>query len=302
MAEILVERKAQLSFREKLRIMGTFIAREAKMWTRFRVSFFMDIAAMIAQASIFLFIGITFIKDSPEMVQYGGDYVTYLILGLIFLRFMDSSLTSPYQALSDSYWWCRLEAILLSPCSINLMITSGIVWGYIKTLLDMMIYLLLGSLFGMHLGMPTSLCLVLLVFILGIVSVLGFGLISASMFMLINAKGWNDPIKWIVSTLQGLVCGIYYPITILPDWLQKIGLCLPQTYAIDAVRRLFLGISPSTITLSPQEWFSFTPLGALGADILILCLFLLFLLPMGFLSFKLGLKKAKSDGCLSRWT
>jgi len=300
MAEVLVEKKAQLSFGEKLKIMETLIAREAKIWTRFRISFFMDIAAMIAQASIFLFIGMTFIKDSPEMLKYGGDYVTYLILGLIFLRFMDSSLTSPYQALSDSYWWCRLETILLSPCSINLMITSGTIWGYIKTLLDMIIYLLLGLLFGMHLGMPTSLYLVLFVFILGVVSVLGFGLISASMFMLINAKGWNDPVKWIVSTLQGLVCGIYYPITILPNWLQKIGLCLPQTYAIDAVRRLFLRISPSTITLSPQEWFSFTT--PLGADILILCLFLLFLLPLGFFSFKLGLRKAKSDGCLSRWT
>lgn len=300
MAEVLVEKKAQLGFGEKLKIMETLIAREAKIWTRFRISFFMDIAAMIAQASIFLFIGMTFIKDSPEMLKYGGDYVTYLILGLIFLRFMDSSLTSPYQALSDSYWWCRLETILLSPCSINLMITSGTIWGYIKTLLDMIIYLLLGLLFGMHLGMPTSLYLVLLVFILGVVSVLGFGLISASMFMLINAKGWNDPVKWIVSTLQGLVCGIYYPITILPNWLQKIGLCLPQTYAIDAVRRLFLRISPSTITLSPQEWFSFTT--PLGADILILCLFLLFLLPLGFFSFKLGLRKAKSDGCLSRWT
>lgn len=147
--------------------------------------------------------------------------------------------------------------------------------------------------------MPTNLWLALLVFFLGVISVLGFGLISASMFMLINAKGWNDPVKWVIGTLQGLVCAVYFPITILPNWLQKLALCLPQTYAIDALRRLFLATSPRGVTLATQGWFSLAPL---SADVLILCFLLLLLLPLGLLFFKLGLRKAKNDGCLSRWT
>lgn len=143
MAKI-AEKKAHLNYGEKLKIMATFVRREVKMWARFRVSFFMDLVGILAQASIFLFIGTAFMKDSAAMAQYGGDYVTYLILGLAFIKFMDNSLVSPYGSLSESYWMSRLETILLSPSSVSLMIASKTVWGYVKTLLDIVIYFLLG--------------------------------------------------------------------------------------------------------------------------------------------------------------
>jgi Uma2 family endonuclease len=71
--------------------------------------------------------------------------------------------------------------------------------------------------------------LVVLALALAALAVLGFGFLSAATFTLLNAKGWNGPISWIVGILQGLVTGVYFPITLLagrlhaPAWLRPPG-------------------------------------------------------------------------------
>jgi ABC-2 type transport system permease protein len=137
------------------------------------------------------------------------------------------------------------------------------------------------------------------VLVLSILSVLGFGYMSAAMFMLANAKGGNEPINWFISTLQGLVSGVYFPISVMPNWLQWISLCLPQTYGIDAARRLLLVGKSGDVTIPTQALLPFSPL---VTDIMMLILFIVILLPLGLWVFKLGLNKAKVDGGLSRWS
>ena len=187
----------------------------------------------------------------------------------------------------------------MSPPSVGLVVMSDVFWGYIRTCFDVTCYLLLGWAFGMQIGGNVNYGMAVVVLLLSILSVLGFGLMSGAMFMLINAKGWNDPIKWTISTLQGLVCGVYFPISVLPGWLQKVSLCLPQTYAIDAARRVMLTQAAIRETVPIH---SLLPTSPLIADVLVLVIFTVILIPLGWLIFKLGLVKARRDGGLSRWT
>jgi len=114
------------------------------------------------------------------------------------------------------------------------------------------------------------------------------------MFMLINAKGNNDPIAWSVGLLQGLVAGAYFPVSELPGPLYGIALFLPQTYAIDAVRRL-LNVS------TDAPLVTFGSLSAVQTDLLILAVSAIALLTCGIATFSLGVAKAQRDGGLSRW-
>ena len=112
----------------------------------------------------------------------------------------------------------------------------------------------------------------------------------------INAKGWNDPISWIVGILQGLVTGVYFPITLLPGWLHALAMLLPQTYALDAARRLLL---PAT---QAQALLRLGGLPALQSDLIALACAALILPALGAALFAAGLAKARNDGGLSRWT
>jgi len=49
---------------------------------------------------------------------------------------------------------------------------------------------------------------------------------------------------WSMVSLMLLVCGIYYPVSILPAWVQVISRCVPLTYLLEYFRE-FYGFKPA---------------------------------------------------------
>ncbi|MBI3974707.1 MAG: hypothetical protein HY332_25810 [Chloroflexi bacterium] len=125
---------------------------------------------------------------------------------------------------------------------------------------------------------------------------------SASTFVLINAKGWSDPIGWAVGLLATLVTGVYFPITLLPGPLFAAAQLLPHTYGIDAARRLLLP-AETGLTLPVLPLHAALPLlSPVQVDLLALTLGAVVLPLLGAALFAAGVAKARTDGGLSRWT
>jgi ABC-2 type transport system permease protein len=80
--------------------------------------------------------------------------------------------------------------------------------------------------------------------------------------------------------------GIYYPVTILPGWLQFFSYLLPVTYALRGMRLALLQ-GAST--------------GAILPDILVLALFSVLLMPASLSAFRFAVRRAKVDGSLSQY-
>ena len=155
--------------------------------------------------------------------------------------------------------------------------------------INIIFYFIVGIfVFGASLVLSSTAWILLPIFILLVISLSGIGLMSASMFMLANAKGNIEPIGWAVTTLTGLVAGVYFPPEFLPASIQVLSKILPQTYAIEAIRGILLhgeSITSPTIQLS----------------LLYLVIFSIILLPIGMWMFNRGIKKAEREGTLARW-
>ena len=96
----------------------------------------------------------------------------------------------------------------------------------------------------------------------------------------------GDPIYWIFGTASAIIGGIYFPISVLPSFLQKCAALLPITHALEAMRLLLLrGYG----------------LEAVWPQIKILILFTLILTPLSMLSFKYAVKVAKKEGSLTQY-
>ena len=78
---------------------------------------------------------------------------------------------------------------------------------------------------------------------------------------------------------------MFYPITILPGWLQLVSYLVPLTYSLGGMRR--------AIQLGEQ-------VSALVTDVLPLMLFAAILLPLGFMAFRYAVKRAKIEGSLTQ--
>lgn len=276
-----------------VRIFPALMGRNARMWIHFRVSMAMDLLNMAAQASVFFFIGQALGAGDR---QWTDNYAAFLAIGLVFNTFLEASLNGPFQSLSGNYWSARLETVLLSPCPVWSLLIADSTWFYVRAVINALILGAVGWAFGAQLDAGFyDVLIATTALILAAVAVLGFGLMSAAMFMLINAKGWNDPISWLVGILQGLVTGAFFPIAELPTVLQVMARGLPQTYAIDIARRLLLD-DHSAAPLVPIG-----PLSAVQSDFVLLGGFVVVLPLAGAMLFRAGLRKARFDGGLSRW-
>lgn len=146
--------------------------------------------------------------------------------------------------------------------------------------LNALVYLLFGILFfGFSIGRANILS-ASLVFFLTLFIFSSLGIISASFIMVLKR---GDPISWLFGSFSSFVGGTYFPVKILPFWLQKLSYLVPLFYSLRAMRLAVLqgcGVGE----LLPE-------IGALFG-------FALLLLPLSLFSFKKALVRAKIDGSL----
>ena len=122
-----------------------------------------------------------------------------------------------------------------------------------------------------------------MILLLTITSFSGLGILSAS-FVITFKRG--TPLDWVISNVEGLISGVYFPITVLPGWLQFMAKFFPITYAIRAVE------------LAVYRGYS---LLQLRKEIAFLFLFSLLLLPLSLAVFKYALRRARMDGSLTQY-
>ncbi|HEX8284794.1 MAG TPA: ABC transporter permease [Pyrinomonadaceae bacterium] len=90
-----------------------------------------------------------------------------------------------------------------------------------------------------------------------------------------------------------LVSGVYYPVEVLPRWLQPLSVVSPATYALSACRKL-VGIGDGA------EMVAGAPLSSCAYELTVLTLMGLVSIPLGLYVFALVERWAKRTGKLKR--
>jgi ABC-2 type transport system permease protein len=119
--------------------------------------------------------------------------------------------------------------------------------------------------------------------LLGSVSLIGLGTVSAILPLLFTERGAQ--MAYIIRAIMLLVSGVYYPVTVLPGWMQWIAKVTPTTYMLDGLRKS-IGKNHSIGQLWPDIW----PLVICGVV----------LVPLGQYIFHLAERYAKRTGRLKR--
>ena len=256
-----------------------FIKRDFLVEISYRFSFLLNLFSILFWVVTFFFISKLFGESAaPYLKNYGGEYFPFVLIGLAFSTYLGVGLQSFSGSIRREQMMGTLEAMLLTPTKISVLVVSLSLWSFIRTSLNVLVYLLLGVfLFKVSLNL-THLLPAFIILILTIISFSSLGIIAAG-FIIVFKRG--NPITWLFTTLSILLGGVYYPISILPPPLQRLSHLLPITYSLRGIRNSLLG-DPS--------W------GALLPNIMALAIFSVILLPLGILVFNYAIKKAKKDG------
>ncbi len=261
-----------------------FLKKDFLMEVSYRFSFVLQFASIFFSVVMFYFVA-KLLGEAPSVQnalrQYGGSYFSFVLIGIAFSNFLSVGLGSFSTSIRGEQMMGTLEAMLVTPTGLSNIILSSSQWNFMFTSLRVGVYLLFGALlFGLDLSSANVLP-ALVALALTVIAFSSLGIISAS-FIMIFKRG--DPIAWVLSTSSTLLGGVYYPISILPGWLQGISYLFPITYSLDAIR------------LSLLQGAGFL---AVGHDLIALIVFSIVTLPVSLLVFRYAVRRAKKDGSLS---
>ena len=211
------------------------------------------------------------------------EFMTFLLVGALLWNYMSVLFDVLSETVSWERWEGTIEYTFMSPSSrVTHLLGMGfyaVVYGILQTALTLGVCYLFFDLDLSRANYGGA----LLVLTVASVSLVGFGIVAAVLPLLSPEKG--QQVSYIVSSVLLLVSGVYYKISVLPEWMQAVAVFSPVTYALEGTRDALLegaGLA--------ELWGSIRVLLVMGVVFV----------PLGIFIFHLGERYAKRTGKLKR--
>ncbi len=219
-------------------------------------------------------------EDAGLNVQY---LTMYLVVGTLVWRFLSAIFILTSEVVAWERWEGTIEYTLMAPVQrwVHLIGQTlySLTYGLISTLI---IGIVMALFFELDLS-NSNLLGASAVLLAGSFSLVGLGIIASILPLLYPERG--EQMTNVVEASFLLISGVYYPISVLPEWMQAIAVVSPVTYVLDGTRAAILDGAPLS-----ELWRFILPLLALGCVTL----------PLGLFAFRLAENYAKRTGKLKR--
>ena len=261
-----------------------FLRKDFLVEKSYKLSFVLGAVSTFTGMAVFYFIDKLFGRSlNPYLNEYGSGYFAYVFTATAFFGYIGTGAGSYAARLRCEQLQGTLDASLSAPVSPTLFLTALTAWNFLFATFELVLYVLAGAfVFKLDLS-GANVPALATVFILSAVSFAALGILS-SCFVLLFKRG--NPAAWVLNNFEGMLGGVYFPVAVLPGWLQWLSHALPITYAIRALE------------LSLHKGAS---ISELRGELLILLAFSLVLAPLSVAAFSAALRKARKDGTLGQY-
>jgi ABC-2 type transport system permease protein len=230
----------------------------------------------------FIGLGLEHLSGAEANVD-GRFLVLYLVIGTLVWRYLSTVFYWITELISIERWEGTIEYTLMAPIHRLTHMAGQTLFAVIYSLFFTAVILAATvMIFDLDLG-GANLWGGTLMLLSGCLSFVGISIMSSTLPLLFPERGAQ--MTHIVIALLLLVSGVYYPVEVLPLFLQKLAILSPATYVLEGVRQALLE-GADTLSLWPFIW----PDLAMGVV----------LIPAGLWVFEQAEKYAKRKGKLHR--
>lgn len=176
-----------------------------------------------------------------KFLYLGKNEVAFIIIGVIALSVVHIvQIDVTYIMLLDM-WSMSLKYIIVSPMPFYRMVIGAWIFGALRGTVSMALLIILSSkLFNFSFELPLSAAFA---FTAGIfASAMLIGIFNCILILIFGRRA--EIFAWTLTAIVLIFCGIYYPVTILPDPFRAFGLLIPITHFLEYFRS-FYGFSPT---------------------------------------------------------
>ncbi len=208
---------------------------------------------------------------------------TSLLIGAVIWSYLGIIFEILTETVAWERWEGTIEYTFMAPLAravhLGGMGVFAILYGVLRTAL---LFVVVGLFFGLHFPHADFLTALVLLAIAS-VSFVGIGMVTAVLPLISPEKGAQ--LGFIAQGCLLVVSGVYYPVSVMPQWMQWFATISPATYALRGIRGAVLdgrGLG--------ANWGEIWPLLLLGA----------LAIPIGLGIFRAGERYAKRHGKLKR--
>ena len=234
-------------------------------------------------------LSVTYIGKAAQLLTHQKVDVNFLVLYLLIGTSVWSYLSVTFEGVTDlitiERWEGTIEHTFMAPISrFTHLIGScwyAIAHGMLFTFVQLLV---VGSFFHLDLS-HTNYLTAIFMLLVGSISFVGFGIGASVLPLLFTERG--SQMSYIVRAILLLISGVYYPISVLPGWMQPLARISPATYVLNGLRA---GIINGQVIWSGEIWSYTWPLIVTG----------LVSVPLGVYIFRIAERYAKRTGRLKR--
>lgn len=211
------------------------VERDVRMYMSFRTQLGTQMLSMVFTLALFYFV--SRLVSVNRVGTSAEDYFSFVAIGLVIISVLHSGL-SLAEVLRAELVAGTFERLLLSPFGPVLATMSMTLFPMLRALL-MGVWTLMAAalLFGLDLRWATAPLAIPLAFLCAV----AFGAIALGTAAVVVAFKRAPGIGFIVAGIA-LISGIYFPVSLLPEWIRWLSEVQPFTPAVNLLRNTLIGL------------------------------------------------------------
>jgi ABC-2 type transport system permease protein len=208
---------------------------------------------------------------------------TSLLIGAVIWAYLGIIFEFLTETVAWERWEGTIEYTFMAPLSRSMHLAGqgvfAILYGLVRAVL---LFVVVAMFFDLALP-DADFVAALVVIVVASISFIGIGMMTSVMPLISPEKGMQ--LGFIAQGMLLVVSGVYYPVEVLPTWMEWLAKISPATYALDGIRDAILG-GAGVSTMWDEIW----PLLIIGV----------ISIPLGLWVFRRGENYAKRHGKLKR--
>jgi ABC-2 type transport system permease protein len=216
-----------------------FFRRDFLVAWSYRFAFVSDWGSLGLQVLMFSFVGQ--IVDSSKLPTYGGhptSYIEFVAIGVAMGSFIQLALHRVASGLRAEQMLGTLETLLMTPTAPATIQIGTVFYDLIYIPVRSALFLcVVAVVFGLHMH-PSGLLPALVLLMAFIPFVWGLGMASAGLILTLRR---GTAVSGFGAAILLMFSGAYFPLDVLPNWLQTIASANPVAIAVDGIREALLG-------------------------------------------------------------
>lgn len=248
--------------------------------TSYRLAFAFDMLFGVINLFIYYFISETLQTPADADLQGAPNYFAFAAVGATITLVIQAASVNASRRVREEQLSGTLELLATQPIQPSEIALGLVSFPFLFGTFRAALYLLIGqALLGIDLSNASWTGLLLLLLVTGTaLSTIGIGLGALTLVM-----KRAESVAPIVAMLLGIGGGAFFPISVLPGWLQPLGYALPTTWVFRGIREaLFVGVG----------W---------GTEAISLLVFTVVMMPIALFGFNRALRRARKAGTLNQY-